>query len=103
MNADDGFGDMFISQKSFSSQKKRKRAQTMKESRPRRSSSSKVSSKTGCSPDKGPDDFGTAADNVPVSTVALVEGMPPNVTEEAHLQRFKDNMSMLTKVTAAIV
>lgn len=76
LNADDPFGDFFASQKSFSSQKKRKRAQTMKEKRSRRSSISQVSSKTGCSPDKGPDDFGTAASNVPGTMVALAEGTP---------------------------
>ena len=75
-NNEDAFGDFFISQKSFSSQKKRKRAQTMKEKRSRRSSISQVSSKTGCSPEKGPDDFGTAASNVPGTMVALTEGTP---------------------------
>ena len=84
-NNEDAFGDFFISQKSFSSQKKRKRAQTMKERRSGRSSLSQVSSKTGCSPEKGPDDFGKAVSNVQVSTIALAESAPQNVTEEAHL------------------
>ena len=76
LTGDDPFGDFFASQKSFSSQKKRKRAQTMKVKRSRRSSISQVSSKTGCSPDKGPDDFGAAAGKVPGTTIALAEGTP---------------------------